>query len=151
VPLPSDLEGLSEKLGHPFRDIARLEQAVTHRSFAHEHPPARDNEALEFLGDAILGFLVADLLTRAYPDEGAGGLTQQRAILVSGKTLALWAQALGLGEHLRLGRGEELTGGREKESILAAAFEAVIAALYLDGGMEAAREVVARFVARSIE
>ncbi len=148
--LPPDLKAVQGVLGYPFRDPSLLERALTHRSFANEHPPARDNEALEFVGDAVLGFLVADLLIRRFPEEGAGSLTQRRALLVSGKTLASWAQTLDLGPHVRLGRGEELTGGREKESILAAALEAVIAAVYLDGGIEAAREVVARFVARSI-
>ena len=142
---------LQSDLGYAFRDPSLLEQALTHRSFAHEHPPARDNETLEFLGDAVLGFLVADLLTRKFPDGGAGGLTQRRALLVSGKTLAGFAQDLGLGEHLRLGRGEALTGGREKETILAASFEAVIAAMYLDGGIDAATEFVGRIVARSTQ
>ena len=148
---PSDLEALQRKLGYTFHDLLLLEQALTHRSFAHEHPPARDNERLEFLGDAVLGFLVADLLARTFPEEGAGDLTQRRALLVSGKTLASSAEDLGLGEHIRLGRGEALSGGREKESILAAAFEAVIAAVYLDGGIEASTEFVGRFVARSIQ
>ncbi|MBI1894712.1 MAG: hypothetical protein HYS14_11430 [Candidatus Rokubacteria bacterium] len=143
------LSGLQSDLGYIFRDLSLLEQALTHRSFAHEHPPARDNETLEFLGDAVLGFLVADLLTRKSPEGGAGDLTQRRALLVSGKTLARWARDLNLGEHIRLGRGETLSGGREKESILAAAFEAVIAAVYLDGGIETATEFVGRFVARS--
>jgi len=149
--LPSGLEKLQRTLGYTFRDPSLLEQALTHRSFAHEHPPARDNEVLEFLGDAILGFLVADQLALRFPDEGEGGLTERRALLVSGKTLARWARDLGLEAHLRLGRGEDLTGGREKESILGGALEAVVAAVYRDGGLDAARELVGRFVARSIE
>ena len=145
------LSRLQSDLGYSFRDLSLLEQALTHRSFAHEHPPAHDNEALEFLGDAVLGFLVADFLLKKFPEGGAGDLTQRRALLVSGKSLARCAQDLGLGGHVRLGRGEALTGGSEKESILAASLEAVIAAVYLDGGIEAARELVVRFIARSLQ
>lgn len=139
-------EALQEKLGHRFRDPALLELALTHRSFG---PPSqrarRHNETLEFLGDAILGFVVAEALRReAPPDVEVGLLSRTRSSLVSEASLAPRARSLGLGEALRLGKGEESTGGREKPSLLADAFEAVVAAIYLDGGMRAARAFILR-------
>lgn len=141
--IPASLEGA---LGYAFREPVLLERALTHPSYAHEHPPRPDQEPLAFLGDAVLGLVVAELLMRRSPDEGVGSLTERRALLVSGRNLARWARALGLGGHVRLGRGEAQTGGREKDSILAATFEAVLGALYLDGGLEAARGLIHRCV-----
>ncbi len=141
------VSALEEALGHPFRDPALIARALTHPSWAHEHPPAPDNEGLAFLGDAILGFLVAESLFRRAPEAAVGSLTQARARLVSTRTLARWARRVGLAAHLRLGVGEERTGGRDKESILASALEAVVGALYLDGGLEAARGLVLGLVA----
>lgn len=141
--------GLEARLGHRFRDPELLARSLTHPSYAHEQPPAAHNEPLAFLGDAVLGLVVAEILARAAPGDGAGPLTERRARLVADRTLAAWALRLGLPEHLRLGRGETLGGGRAKESILAAAFEAVVAALYLDGGLEPARRLVAGLVAES--
>lgn len=135
-----DLEG---RLGHAFRDPDLLTRALTHSSYAHEHPPTPDNEGLAFLGDAVLGLLVAEWLLARTPEDGAGLLTQRRAALVSDRSLAAWAARLGVPDHLRLGRGEEQSGGRAKESILAAALEAVVAAVYLDGGLAPARGLVA--------
>lgn len=137
------LERLSARLGHAFRDAALLEQALTHSSFANEHPGVRDNGALAFLGDAVLALVVGEHLWRAFPDETEGVLTPMRAELVSGANLCRWAVALGLGPALKLGRGEEQTGGREKESLLATALEAVFAVVFLEGGLEAARRAVA--------
>jgi ribonuclease-3 len=139
-----DRADLEARLGYRFADPARLEQALTHPSYAHEHPGAAANEALAFLGDAVLGLVVAEALHREAPRAGPGPLTQRRAALVSGRALAAWSGALGLGAALRLGRGEDLAGGRARESILASALEAVLGAVYLDGGLEAARAVVAR-------
>jgi len=136
-------ESLGLRLGHAFRDAALLEQALTHSSFANEHPGTRDNGGLAFLGDAVLDLVVGEHLWRAFPDEPEGVLTPMRAELVSGANLCLWAVALGLGPALKLGRGEEQTGGREKESVLATALEAVLAVVYLEGGLEAARRAVA--------
>ena len=137
------LEHLGRRLGHAFRDAALLEQALTHSSFANEHPGTRDNGALGFLGDAVLALVVGEHLWRAFPGEPEGGLTPMRAELVSGANLCRWAIALDLGPMLRLGRGEEQMGGREKESVLATALEAVLAVVYLEGGLDAARRAVA--------
>ena len=117
-------------------------QALTHPSYAHEHPPAEHNETLAFLGDAVLGLVVADLLVRGTPGAGPGSLTIRRAELVSTRGLASWARELGVDACLRLGRGEAQGGGREKESVLASALEAVLAALYLDGGLAPVVSVV---------
>ena len=136
------LEHLGRRLGHAFRDSTLLEQALTHSSFANEHPGTRDNGALGFLGDAVLALVVGEHLWRAFPGEPEGGLTPMRAELVSGANLCRWAIALDLGPMLRLGRGEEQMGGREKESVLATALEAVLAVVYLEGGLDAARRAV---------
>jgi len=137
------LEHLGRRLGHAFRDPALLEQALTHSSFANEHPGVRDNGALGFLGDAVLTLVVGEHLWRVFPGEPEGVLTPKRAALVSGANLCRWAVTLGLGPALRLGRGEEQMGGREKESVLATTLEAVLAVVYLEGGLDAARRAVA--------
>ena len=140
---PDALRVLGSRLGHAFRNAALLEQALTHSSFANEHPGTGDNGALAFLGDAVLALVVGEHLWRAFPDEPEGVLTPKRALLVSGASLCRWAVAIQLGSHLRLGRGEEQTGGREKESLLATALEAVLAVVYLEGGLDGARRTVA--------
>ena len=137
------LDGLGLRLGHSFRDRALLMQALTHSSYANEHPGERDNGALAFLGDAVLALVVGEHVWRAHPDEAQGLLTPRRAELVSGANLALWAASLELGPLLQLGRGEEQMDGRTKESLLATALEAVLAVIYLEGGLEAARRAVA--------
>jgi ribonuclease III len=137
------LAGLERRLGHRFVDPDRLERALTHSSFANEHPPMADNGALAFLGDAALSLVVAEHLMDAEPTAPVGVLTPRRASLVAGINLARWAGVLELGPLLRLGRGEEQTGGRERESNLATALEAVLGALYLDGGLPAVRRVAA--------
>jgi ribonuclease-3 len=123
-----------------------LVQALTHSSYAHEHRSAAHNETLAFLGDAVLGLVVADLLVRRDPLAGPGALTVRRAEIVSTRGLSIWARELGMDACLRLGRGEELRGGREKESVLATALEAVCAALYLEGGLAAVVPVVRRLM-----
>ena len=121
-------------------------RALTHPSYAHEHPPAGHNEALAFLGDAVLGLVVADLLVQHDPGAGPGTLTVQRAEIVSTRGLAAWARELGVDACLRLGRGEAQHGGRDKESVLASAFEAVVGALYLAGGLAAVLPLVGRLM-----
>ena len=152
---PEDLGALEEAIGHAFSDRALLERALTHRSWAHEHvgpggeQEARrlHNEALEFVGDSVLGLLVADFLFRTYPEVTEGELSRMKHRLVSAQTLGRAATRLRVGDFLRVGRGEEKTGGRRKRALLADAFEAVLAAVYLDGGLDAAR----RFVLRALE
>ena len=140
-------------LGYRFRDKGLLEHALTHRSRVHEDASGGvvDNESLEFLGDAVLGFIVSDRLFREFPAYDEGQQSKAKAMLVSASTLATLAQKLELGNHLLLGRGEEKTGGRQKPSLLADAFEAVIAAVYLDGGIAAAEAFIERQLRGSIE
>lgn len=133
------MQALQQALGYTFKDIAHLRRALTHPST--KQP---DNQRLEFLGDAILEFCVSDMLYHKYTDFQEGALTARRAALVCERTLSVLAQSLDLGRCLVMGNGEILTGGREKPSILADAVEAVLAAIYVDGGYEAVREVIFR-------
>lgn len=143
--LPEALGALERCLGYEFRDRGILLRALTHASYAHEHLPERDNARLAWLGDAVLALVVTERLGIVLSEEPVGTLTSRRADLVAAPTLARWAVELGLGPLLRLGRGELVTGGSEKESVLATAFEAVLGAVYLDGGgLPAARAVVGR-------
>lgn len=138
---------LEPRLGHRFADRTILERALTHRSLAHETSGAasdEDYERLEFLGDALLGFLVSERLMDDDPHADEGVLTRRKQSVVSTRALAAASRRLGLGEALRLGRGEIATGGRAKPSLLADAFESVLAAVYLDGGTRAARAFVRR-------
>ena len=139
---------LEEKLGYRFKNRALLENALQHSSYANEHRGAgmRSNERLEFLGDAVLGVVTADYLYKKHPDLPEGDLTRIRAALVCEESLHEVAQGLDLGRHLKLGRGEEQGGGRERPSILADATESVFAAVYLDGGMEVARNFILPFI-----
>jgi len=143
---PTELGDLEVRLGWRFVERDRLVRALTHSSYSHEHPTTPSNEALAFLGDAVLGLVVAELVWERFPGEGPGPLTTRRAEVVSAKSLARWAARLDLGAWLRLGRGEEQGGGRTKESVLATALEAVVGALYLDGALEPVRRLVARLV-----
>lgn len=136
-------EALGACLGHAFADPALLTRALTHRSYANEHPGEMGNESLAFLGDAVLGLIVAERLWESSPGASVGALTTGRADLVSGASLARWAERIGLGARLRLGRGEFLQGGQAKESVLATALEAVLGVVYLEGGLPAARVAVA--------
>ena len=139
---------LETAIGYQFRNITLLQNALSHSSYANErwHDSLKSNERLEFLGDSVLGMLVADYLYRNFPNRPEGELTRMRADMVCEKTLATVANTLDLGRHLMLGRGEELGGGRKRESILADAVESVIAACYLDGGMEAAVQFIQKFI-----
>jgi ribonuclease-3 len=149
---------LMERLGYVFRDPLLLDRALTHSSAVPELRTARgediafsgsivqDNERLEFLGDAVLELLTSEYLLLNYPEWTEGQLSKSRARIVNAHSLEIAARGLHLGEHLRLGRGEEKTGGREKPALLADAFEAIVAAMYLDGGLGPARDLLRRTV-----
>ncbi|SCJ72278.1 Ribonuclease 3 [uncultured Flavonifractor sp.] len=142
------MEKLEEKLGYTFQNRALLENALTHSSYANEnkHTGAQSNERLEFLGDSVLGMVTADYLYRVHPDLPEGDLTRTRAALVCEGSLVEVAQQLELGTYLKLGKGEDAGGGRERPSIVADAVEAVLAAVYLDGGIGSARKIIQRFI-----
>ena len=142
------IKDLENAIGYRFRNIQLLQNALTHSSYANErwHNGLLSNERLEFLGDSVLGMLVAEYLFRSFPDRPEGELTRMRADMVCEKTLAAAANHIGLGEHLLLGHGEELFGGRNRDSILADAMESVIAASFLDGGLDAALKIVQQFI-----
>ncbi|HEV8585688.1 MAG TPA: ribonuclease III domain-containing protein [Methylomirabilota bacterium] len=141
---PLDLATLEAALGHRFADLVLLERALTHASYANEHPPLTAQDGLAFVGDAAVGLVVAERLLAREPDAAVGVLTPARAALVSGANLARWATALGLGALVRLGRGEDQTGGRGRESILATTLEAVLGVVYLEAGLDAVRRAVDR-------
>ncbi len=142
------MEKLEARLGYSFQDRALLENALTHSSYANENRSRglESNERLEFLGDSVLGMVTADYLYRRHPDLPEGDLTRTRAALVCESSLVEVAGALDLGSYLKLGRGEDSGGGRERPSIRADAVEAVIAAIYLDGGIGSARKFIQRFI-----
>ena len=149
----ADLAALQQTLGVSFNDASLLEQALVHSSYINENPgfAPTSNERLEFLGDAVLGLIVAEKLYQDSPRFTEGEMTKLRAALVRRDTLARMAKAIGLGGHLYLGKGEEATGGRRKPANLAAALEAVIAAVFLDKGSSAAREFVLRMLDVELE
>ena len=142
------MNALEEKLGYTFQNGKLLDNALTHSSYANEHRERGEcsNERLEFLGDSVLGMVVADHLYRTRPDLPEGDLTRIRAGLVCEGSLVEVARTLGLGDYLKLGRGEDVGGGRSRPSILADATEALIAAVYLDGGIGMARKLITRLI-----
>jgi len=144
---PLRVAELERRLGYRFRDPSLLECALTHASYANEHPPAADHARLAFLGDAALALVVADHLSADDPAAPVGVLTVRRAELVTGARLARWAAELDLGPLLRLGRGEDQSGGRARDSILASALEAVLGAIYAEAGLEPLRSAVGRLAA----
>lgn len=148
---PKALAAFCDRLDYRFRDPELLGQALTHRSWCAEHAGYRSNERLEFLGDAVLGLVVTDDLYALLPDAGEGQLSRMRAAVVCSPALAEMALELSLGEVLLLGKGEHASGGRERPSILADAMEAVIGAVYLDGGHTPAAELVTRLVAPRLQ
>lgn len=157
---PTEQEGImqnikdfQEVIGYRFRQEGLLRQALTHSSYANEKHMKKlsDNERLEFLGDAVLELITSDFLYDAYPQRPEGELTKLRASIVCEPTLAMCTAEIGLGGYLLLGRGEEHTGGRTRDSILSDALEAVIGAIYLDGGFASAKEFVLRFILKDIE
>lgn len=140
----SELERFEERLGYSFQNRDLLRRALTHKSYSHEarnraHP---DNETFEFLGDSVLGFLIGDILFRRFPTLNEGALSKMKAYLVSATSLARKARSSGMGEVLFLGVGEEKSGGRNKDSLLANLFEAVVAAIFLDGGIDPVRRLI---------
>ncbi len=147
------LKELEDQIGYCFRDRKLLEQALCHSSYANERHMDRlqNNERLEFLGDAVLELAASEFLYRTYPRMPEGEATRTRASIVCEQTLALCAREMGLGKWLRLGKGEELTGGRERDSITSDAMEALLGAIYLDGGFANAKEFVGRFILNDIE
>ncbi len=141
-----ELASLENKLGYQFKNIGLLREALQHSSYVNEQrdPDLQDNERLEFLGDAVLDLVITHILMEQFPKTREGDLSRMRATIVNESQLSLVAQRLNLGQHLLLGRGEEQSNGQEKKSILADALEAVIAAVYLDGGLQAGFEVIGR-------
>ncbi len=146
VPEQNDLPGFEERIGYRFARRDLLTRALTHKSHAHESKGevVRHNETFEFLGDSVLGFVIGDLLFQHFPEFDEGALSKIKAYLVSATSLAAKSRDYGMGEVILLGVGEEKTGGRKKDSLLANLFEAMIAAVYLDGGIGPARELIER-------
>jgi ribonuclease-3 len=143
---------LAKRLSLPFKDLLLLSRALTHRSYLNEHPEAlEDNERLEFLGDAVLDFMVGAWLYNRYPEMPEGDLTRMRSALVYTEQLAEFARIIGLGSALRLGKGESYGGGRERSALLCDTFEAMIGALYLDSGIEAVIEFISPLLDESSE
>jgi ribonuclease-3 len=149
----TDCQALQWIIGINFKDVSLLQQAFIHSSYINENPgpPVEDNERLEFLGDALLSFIVAEELYREFPSFGEGELTEVRVSLIRQETLAEIAVELKLGEYLLLGKGEEVTGGRHKQTNLADAFESLIGAIYLDQGLDIARNFVLSKFASQLE
>lgn len=148
-----DINQFQEILHYRFRDASLLNTALTHRSYVNENPSetGHDNERLEFLGDAVLELCISDLLMKHFPDYQEGPLSQLRATIVNEQPLAEMAKSFRLGDYLLLGKGEEASGGRSKPSLLANTFEALIAAIYLDGGFEEAAALIRRLFTPLIE
>ena len=142
------IKDLETAIGYRFRNITLLTNALTHSSYANElwHNSLMSNERLEFLGDSVLGMVVAEYLYKNFPDRPEGDLTRMRADMVCEQALANVARRLDLGKHMLLGHGEEQNGGRNRDSILADAVESVIAACFLDGGMDVAKGIIGQFV-----
>ena len=148
-----DLSTFEDRLGYRFVSRDLLTRALTHKSYSHEarHESALDNETFEFLGDSVLGFVIGDILFKQFPALDEGALSKMKAYLVSATSLAEKARSYGMGDVIYLGVGEEKSGGRKKESLLANLFEAMIAAIYLDGGIAPARELIERSFGKDIE
>jgi ribonuclease III len=153
VPFGSELEPLERRINYRFKDRGMLEHALTHRSRVHEDASGGvfDNESMEFLGDSVLGFVIAAMLFREFPQHNEGQKSKLKASLVSAASLARLGERLDLGEFLILGRGEEKTGGRRKHAIIADCYEALIAAIYLDGGIEPAQRFIEKEFAALIQ
>lgn len=147
------LKEFQKKIGYQFQQEGLLRQALTHSSYANEHRMKKlsDNERLEFLGDAVLEIVTSDFLYHEHTDVPEGELTRVRASIVCEQTLAFCTRALNLGDYLFLGKGEDQTGGRKRKSILSDAFEAIIGAIYLDGGFANAKEFIHRFILKDLE
>ncbi len=140
-----------EKLGYSFKDKKLLELALTHSSFANENKLKKNNERFEFLGDSVLGFVTAEYLFNEFKNRPEGEMTKLRAAVVCEKSLFKFAEQIDLGKYILLGRGEDSTGGRNRPSVVSDAFEAVIAAIYIDGGMEAVKPYILRFIKDAVK
>lgn len=140
-----------EKLGYSFKDKSLLELALTHSSFANENKLKKNNERFEFLGDSVLGFVTAEYLFTEFKNRPEGEMTKLRAAVVCEKSLFKFAEQIDLGKYILLGRGEDGTGGRNRPSVVSDAFEAIIAAIYIDGGMEAVRPYILRFIKDAVK
>jgi ribonuclease-3 len=153
VPFGTELEPLERQIGYRFRDRGLLEHALTHRSRVHEDASGGvfDNESMEFLGDSVLGFVIADMLFRQFPQHNEGQKSKLKASIVSAASLGRLGEQINLGDFLILGRGEEKTGGRRKRALIADCYEALIAAIYLDGGIEPVRAFLERQFAALID
>lgn len=148
-----DLPDFESRIGYTFQNRDLLTRAITHKSYSHEarQDSVRHNETFEFLGDSVLGFVIGDMLFRQFPELDEGALSKMKAYLVSATSLAEKARHFGMGDVLMLGVGEEKTGGRKKDSLLANLFEAVIAGVYLDGGIDPARQLIEQTFRKDIE
>lgn len=146
-----NITDFEKKIGYKFKNTALLDRALTHSSYANENGTGLDNERLEFLGDSVLGFITAEYLFEHYKNNPEGELTKKRAYAVCEKTLFGYAEKIGLGDMIKLGKGEERTGGRHRPSVVSDAFEALLAAIYLDGGIEEAKKFVLPFVETATE
>lgn len=149
----SAIKSFEKSISYSFKDVSLLETALVHRSFTNENPTCalKDNERLEFLGDAVLGLCISDILMKTFPDYSEGQLSKARASVVNEQTLAAVARQINLGNYLSLGKGEEISGGKMKASILADAFEALTASIYLDGGLESVFTFIKKFFLPLIE
>jgi ribonuclease III len=147
-----DLSEFEERIGYQFQQRDLLTRALSHKSYSHEarHETVQDNETFEFLGDSVLGFVIGDILFHRFPTLDEGALSKMKAYLVSASSLADKARGYGMGDAIYLGVGEEKSGGRRKESLLANVFEAIIAAIYLDGGIDPARALIEKSFAADI-
>ena len=146
-----ELFEFEEKLGYSFKDKNLLELALTHSSYANENKLKKNNERFEFLGDSVLGFVTAEYLFTEYKNRPEGEMTKLRAAVVCEKSLFKFAEQIDLGKYILLGRGEDSTGGRNRPSVVSDAFEAVVAAIYLDGGMEAVKPYILRFIKDAVK
>lgn len=146
-----DLQLFEEKIGYRFKDKKLLERALTHSSYANENKLPHDNERLEFLGDSVLGFVTAEYLFEEFKSRQEGALTKLRAAVVCEKSLFKFAEKIALGDFILMGKGEEHTGGRNRPSIVSDAFEAVIAAMYLDGGIDVVRPYILSFIKDAVK
>ncbi len=140
-----------EKLGYSFKDKSLMELALTHSSFANENKLKKNNERFEFLGDSVLGFVTAEYLFTEFKNRPEGEMTKLRAAVVCEKSLFKFAEQINLGKYILLGRGEDSTGGRNRPSVVSDAFEAIIAAIYIDGGMEAVKPYILRFIKDAVK
>lgn len=146
-----DFTEFEEKLGYSFKDESLLELALTHSSYANENKLKKNNERFEFLGDSVLGFVTAEYLFTEFKNRPEGEMTKLRAAVVCEKSLFKFAEQIDLGKYIFLGRGEDSTGGRNRPSVVSDAFEAVVAAIYLDGGMEAVKPYILRFIKEAVK